>query len=190
MFTALLDTNVLWPGLQRDFLLSLAAEGIFRATWSEVILDELEYELKRKSLDKLGWTEGQAHAYAHRLRGEMERSFPDALITGWEALEGTYGLPDPDDEHVLAAAVIAQAGVIVTSNIKDFPGEKLPGALVALTPQEFVEDAVDLAPGKVHVALARMAARSGRVGPEQSTHEIAEELAQRYGMTTIPSGIR
>ena len=55
----------------------------------------------------------RATTRAQRLIGQMSQAFDDALVTGWEPLEGTFDLPDPDDEHVLAAAVIGGAEVIV-----------------------------------------------------------------------------
>ena len=63
---------------------------------------------------------------ADRLLNNMRVYFDDALVVGWEPLEGTYGLPDIDDEHVVAAAVVGGAGAIVTDNLKHFPSDQVP----------------------------------------------------------------
>ena len=92
MFTALLDTCVLWPSLQRDVLLSLAAEGMYRPAWSNVILAELEYEQAAK-LIRRGVDPTDADRRAAHLVQQMRQAFNDAEITGWEGLDGNFGLP-------------------------------------------------------------------------------------------------
>ncbi len=181
MFTALLDTCVLWPSLQRDFLLSLAAEGMYRPAWSSAILAELEFHEARKLVRRhVDRTEAASRA-AHLVE-QMGRAFNDAEIQGWESLEGTYGLPDPDDEHVLAAAVLARAGVIVTHNLKDFPSDVLPSDLRLLRPAEFALDTVTLDPQLALRAVTEIAQRSGRRGRRRSVVEILMSLEARYGL--------
>jgi predicted nucleic acid-binding protein len=123
---ALLDTCVLWPSLQRDFLLSLAFEGMYRPVWSSRILEELEYEEAHKLIKRGGLDSDVAAERAARLVATMRSKFEDAEVSGWEPLVGRYELPDPDDEHVLAAAVIAGAGTLVTTTCRTSPGTRCP----------------------------------------------------------------
>ncbi len=53
----------------------------------------------------------------------MNESFPDCIVTGHERLVGSLDLPDQDDRHVLAAAIVSNADAIVTFNTRDFPTE-------------------------------------------------------------------
>jgi len=189
MFIAFLDTSVLWPSLQRNFLLSLAIEHVYRPVWSAAILAELEHHEALK-LHNRGTPVNEAQARAARLVAQMRTAFSDAEAIGWEPLEGSYGLPDPNDEHVVAAAQIAGAGVIVTANLKDFPAKLLPDGIAAIPVTEFARDAVSLSPAQSFAAITQIAKRSGKTGPQQSELDIVEVLEQRYGMTEAMAMVR
>jgi hypothetical protein len=182
VFTALLDTCVLWPSLQRDFLLSLAAEGMYRPVWSTAILEEVEYHEAAK-LVRRGEHEDNAAARARCLVEQMRTAFDDAEVEGWEGLAGTYDLPDRDDEHVVAAAVVSGAGAIVTHNVKDFPAGKIPNGLEVVSPAEFAANTVALDPLRAFDAIVAIVERSGRNGPRIGIEEVLKILVNRYKMT-------
>lgn len=98
----------------RDFLLELAGSGIFRARWSDKIHDEWIGNLlkNRPDLDP---------ARLARTRQKMNDTVLDCLVEGYEDLIPALVLPDPDDRHVLAAAIHSGSDAIVTMNLKDFP---------------------------------------------------------------------
>ena len=84
MFAAVLDTSVLWPSRQRDFLLSLAVEGMYRPLWSPAVLEELARKLVRR-----GVSEAAAAQRARHLIERMRLVFDDAVVVDWESLEGS-----------------------------------------------------------------------------------------------------
>jgi hypothetical protein len=120
--------------------------------WSSAILAELEFHEARK-LTKRGAAPAAAEARASQLIQQMRRAFDDAEIHGWGSLDGRYGLPDSDDEHVVAAAVVGGANAIVTYNLKDFPPGQLPEKLEVLAPAEFLRIAVALDPRRALAAV-------------------------------------
>ena len=113
-FTAFYDANVLYPAELRNLLMHLALIGLVRAKWSADVHEEWISNLLKKrpdlTRDKL-----------ERTRMLMDKHAVDALVTGYEDLIPGLQLPDPDDRHVLAAAIRGHADVIVTMNLRDFP---------------------------------------------------------------------
>ncbi|MEZ4240519.1 MAG: PIN domain-containing protein [Myxococcota bacterium] len=142
-FTVVYDANVLYPAPLRDLLVRLAMTGIVRAKWTDEILDEVfrNILLNRPDLtpEKLS-----------RTRHLMNAAVRDVMVEGYQPLVSALDLPDPDDRHVLAAAIHCGAQSIVTHNLKDFPANKLqPHGTQAVHPDEFVLDLLDLSPGVV-----------------------------------------
>jgi predicted nucleic acid-binding protein len=182
VFAAILDTCVLWPSLQGDFLLSMAIEGLYRPLWSEAILDELHRHEQYKLIDR-GAEEADALVQADHLLDNMRVHFDDAMITGWEPLEGTFGLSDPDDEHVLAAAIVADAGVIVTDNLKHFPAPLIPSDIQVLTGREFAANTADVDAERAARALHAMSSRHTKT--KHTPRELVELLVERYGMHDV-----
>ena len=62
---------------------------------------------------------------AEKIRDLMNAHVVDCIVTGYETLIPSLTMPDPDDRHVLAAAIRCGADIIVTFNLKDFPEDVL-----------------------------------------------------------------
>lgn len=170
-FTAFYDTNVLVPGSVRDLLMQLATTGAFRARWSDVILAEL----RRVLVDK----HGQDESKYVRITTLMVAHANDPLVTGFEQSMDRLHLQDPDDRHVVAAAIHGRANVIVTYNLKHFPPDIIePLGLSAQHPDEFISDLLDLHPQAV---LDSVAAILGRLrNPPMTPDQLFEVYARNH----------
>ncbi|WP_457789590.1 PIN domain-containing protein [Pseudomonas sp. PL-6] len=167
-FTAVYDANVLYPAPLRDLLMHLALTGLYRARWTALIHDEWKRNLllNRQDLNQ---------AQLDRTSAAMDRAIPDALVIGYEPLCAGLNLPDPDDRHVLAAAIKCNASVIVTFNLKDFPPEVLePFEIEAVHPDDFIADLFDL--DQAAVLEAAQAQRASLKNPPHTARELLDRL--------------
>jgi PIN domain len=85
------------------------------------------------------------------------------------------GLPDPDDAHVVAAALKTQAAMIVTENLKDFPAKILSAVNIeANSADEFIADTIALNPGRAVPAIRRMRERFKK--PEKTAEQLLLDM--------------
>ncbi len=82
-----------------------------------------------------------------RTRHLMNLHAEGSLVTDYEPLIAELTLPDANDRHVLAAAIVSEADVIVTFNLSDFPTPALAAyGIVALHPDGFLGSLFDQEP--------------------------------------------
>ena len=178
LYTVVLDACVLYPAPVRDILLSLAHQGLCHARWTSQINDEWVGNLLRNRPDLDA-------DQLRRTTEKMSQAIPDSQIYGYERFVSTIELPDPDDRHVVAAALVGHADAIVTFNLRDFPAETLaPLGLEAQHPDDFVVNQLHLSLAEALKAIK--AQRQRLVKPVQSPTEFLATL-ERCGLPQTAS---
>lgn len=144
-----LDACVLYPAPLRSFLMYLAVTGLFKARWSNMIHEEWMRNVVKNHSDI-------TRAQAERIRDLMNAHVEDSIVTGFERLIPKLNLPDPDDRHVLAAAIKCRADLILTYNLTDFPDPVLNQyGLRAIHPDEFLFTQLEVDPAAVCLSANR-----------------------------------
>jgi predicted nucleic acid-binding protein len=181
-FIVVYDACTLYPAPIRDLLVRLGLTGHCQVKWSRQIMDECFRSIAKQRPDlKL--------EQLARSRELLDRAIPDVHVTGHESLiEGITGLPDPNDRHVVAAAIRCGAQVIVTFNIKDFPKTVLARyGMEAQHPDDFVRDLIGLNAATVAQVVRSQAA--ALKNPPRTLSEVLERLRDQ-GLTVSASMLK
>ncbi|MCB0802338.1 MAG: PIN domain-containing protein [Flavobacteriales bacterium] len=170
-YTCVLDTNVIYPIEIRDLLFWFAHYELYTPKWSYHIFDEWEDVMQRKGINV---------QEAKKRSAVANLAFPDALVENYESLITGLNLPDEKDCHVLAAAIKTNANVIVTNNLKDFPGDYLAKfGLRAMSADSFITDLIDLNHDKAIEAFRKLVLN--RRNPDLDEFEVLDNM-RRNGL--------
>lgn len=181
-YTALLDACVLYPLAMADALMSLATTGLFAAKWTTRIECEWMRSLEANRADLKGRLDYR--------RDQMRQAVPDWEVgeRAWALCAHGLELPDPDDIHVLAAALAGHADCIVTSNLKDFPADVVaPLGIEVIHPDQFIVAQWDLDPLVAVAAFKRMRTRWRK--PQASAEDFAAAI-ERGGLPATAMRLR
>lgn len=179
-FVVVLDANVLYPFRVRDALLRFAEAGLFRARWSQKILDEMTRNLLAKKPHLQESIDSQISA--------MNEAFPESCVKGEDDLISSLDLPDKDDRHVLATAILSGAEHIITENLKDFPSEYLQRfGITAVSADDFLSSTFELYPAEALAEMRTM--RRDYTNPAYTPSEFIFDL-QRKGLPKLASMLK
>jgi len=177
--TCILDTNVIYPIEIRDLLFWFAYSDLFIPKWSKHIFDEWEIVMRRI---------GVAEDEISKRMNKATFAFPDAFVENYEPFIELLNLPDPKDCHVLAAAIKADADIIVTNNLKDFPKDYLAKFEVSVKSADiFLTDIINL-DNEIAVNVFKELVANRRA-PHLDESEVLDAF-QRNGLTDTANYLR
>ncbi len=177
-FSVIYDACVLYPAPLRDLLMRLALTDLYKARWTDKIHEEwIEALLRRNKYTRKN---------LEKTRDLMDLHVRDAKVNDFEDLIDAIKLPDPDDRHVLAAAIKCNANAIITFNLKDFPDKVLSKySIEAIHPDDFIFYQIDLSPGKVCNAIKCQ--REALKNPPKDRNEFLAILQKQQLPQTVSS---
>jgi hypothetical protein len=178
---AVYDACVLYPFHLRNLLIQCAFDGLVDARWTDDIHAEWIRNLAANSpaalLSRLEAT-----------RDKMKAVLPDANVAGYRALIPGLWLPDPDGRHVLAAAIVGKASLIVTWNLKDFPAAELkPHRIACISPDDLLVRLNSSLPESLISSVKRARQNLRRTIP--SVEDFVDAL-ERQGLTAFSAILR
>jgi len=174
-----LDACVLFPMYLRDTLLSTAEEGLYLPYWSQKILNEAMSNLVSGGI--------LSQEKARNLEEIIKEAFPEAMVTVPVGLDDLM-TNHPKDRHVLAAAVIAKADVIITNNMADFKEKDLaPWNIKAQSPDEFLSELFDEYPDLIVKLLQQQSAKYKK--PPKTVAELLDFFGKKAHMPKFASNV-
>lgn len=165
------DANILYPVLLRDLMLRLAGSNLFQARWTEEILKETVRSI----------TQNRPELKKHIIRtfSNMTQTMRKELVSDYEYIIPELQLPDPDDRHVLAAAIRCEAHTIVTDNLKDFPVNILSKYnIFPLSSDQFLCKLLEVDPDTIIRVLGEQSVNL--VNPSIELDELLDSLSKNH----------
>lgn len=171
---AVCDACALYSITMADLLTSLGEADLFHPRWT----NEIHEEWIRNVIENRGPSGTLTREKLEARRDAMIEAIENSLVEDYEALIPMLALPDAGDRHVLAAAIKAEADLIVTINLKDFPQQALAAwNLTAVHPDDFTTDLLRTDREAVVTVIKEMRARRKR--PPISAEDFLAQLARQ-----------
>ena len=137
------DACILYSAPLRDLFMRLALADLYQAKWTNDIHDEWIRNLLKNRPDI-------TKAKLEKTKEKMNTHIHNCLVTRYKHRIKAIKLPDPNDRHVLAAAIQTKAHIILTLNTSDFPSRTLEKyAIKAQHPDHFLQHLLSFAPSLV-----------------------------------------
>ena len=168
MIKIFLDACVLAPIGLTNVILTAAERNLVQPYWSPAVVEEAVGAIS-------DIRPGLGEDRIRRRFTAMNSAFPGASVPADMSMLDDYYFPDPDDKHVVAAALVASAQTIVTANTKDFPKPLMHRlGLSVMTPDELLLALLDDDPETMTSVIVEVA--EALQTPKRTTDDILVSL--------------